>query len=49
MKIKHRLCAASLAVCCSAALLLPAFASETEADAPDQAAFFGTSDAQVRG
>ncbi len=49
MKIQHRLCAASLAACCSAALMLPSLASSPEADTPDQAAFFGTSDAQVRG
>lgn len=52
MKLTYRIAAASMALCCSAALILPAFAGSVETaaqESTDQAAYFGSSDISLRG
>lgn len=52
MKLGYRITAASMALCCSAALSLPAFAvnaATTTEEENTQAAYFGSSDISLRG
>ena len=49
MKIKHRLLAAVLSVCYATMALPLSVFSSNPADIPEQVAFFGKNDVQIRG